>query len=218
LCLSRTGAPVRNLHWIKGVIAAAISIVAADRAGAMQAQPSLPAITISAPAAGVTRAVPAWLTFCEKRPEECSVDLGEPETISLTRSVWQQILAVNARVNASVEPLTDEAHWGVTDEWDFPADGYGDCEDYQLLKRKLLVEGGLPRRALRMTVVIDQDGEGHAVLMARTDRGDFILDNKTSAIRPWHRTGYSYVKRENQDGSGWTSLGGANAPIFTANR
>ena len=29
-----------------------------------------------------------------------------------------------------------------------------------------------------MTVVIDEQGEGHAVLMVRTDRGDFILDNK----------------------------------------
>jgi predicted transglutaminase-like cysteine proteinase len=33
-------------------------------------------------------------------------------------------------------------------------DGFGDCEDYQLLKRHLLAEAGLPRRAMRMTVVV----------------------------------------------------------------
>ena len=209
---------MRKHHWMQGVIAAAMAIIAGDEAWATQALPNLPAITISAPAAGVTRPVPGWLSFCDKLPEECSVDLGEPETVSLTRSVWQQILAVNARVNATVKPLTDEAHWGVLDQWDIPLDGYGDCEDYQLLKRKLLVDAGLPRRALRITVVIDHDGEGHAVLMVRTNRGDFILDNKTSAVRPWHRTGYVYVKREDQHGPGWTSLGGANAPVATANR
>ena len=60
-------------------------------------------------------------------------------------------------------------------------------------------EAGLPRRAMRMTVVIDELGEGHAVLMVRTNRGDFVLDNKTSSIPPWHRTGYVYIKRESQD-------------------
>jgi predicted transglutaminase-like cysteine proteinase len=67
--------------------------------------------------------------------------------------------------------------------------GYGDCEDYQLLKRRKLVEAGYPHRALRMTVVIDEEGAGHAVMMVRTNRGDFILDNKRNAILPWHKTG-----------------------------
>jgi len=62
----------------------------------------------------------------------------------------------------------------------------GDCEDYQLLKRKLLVEAGLPRRAMRMTVVIDDIDEGHALLTVRTDAGDLILDNKVDAVLPWH--------------------------------
>ena len=59
-----------------------------------------------------------------------------------------------------------------------------------------------------MTVVIDELGEGHAVLMVRTNQGDYVLDNKTSSILPWHRTGYVYIKRESQDTIGWVSLGG----------
>ena len=82
----------------------------------------------------------------------------------------------------------------------------------------MLVEAGLPRRAMRMTVVIDERGEGHAVLMVRTDRGDFILDNKTSAVLPWNQTGYVFVKREGQDGMTWASLGGLASPVTTANR
>ena len=91
-------------------------------------------------------------------------------------------------------------------------------EDIQLLKRKLLAERGLPRRAMRMTVVIDDRGEGHAVLMMRTDRGDFILDNKTNAILPWDQTGFTFSKREGHDSTAWLSLGGFTSPIATAKR
>ena len=76
----------------------------------------------------------------------------------------------------------------------------------------------MPRRAMRMTVVIDEKGEGHAVLMLRTDRGDLILDNKTSAVLPWQRTGYVFIKREAQDAGPWVSLGRAIGPAVTANR
>ena len=103
------------------------------------------------------------------------------------------------------------------DRWDLAEDGQGDCEDFQLLKRTLLAEDGLPRRALRMTVVIDEQDEGHAVLMVRTDRGDFILDNKRMSVLPWAQTGYVFVKRESQNGVGWVSLGRAVSPAATAN-
>jgi predicted transglutaminase-like cysteine proteinase len=208
---------LKKLHWIECIIAAALSVILADLAKA-QSYDRLPPVAASAQAEASARPVPAWLVFCEQNAMECSVDLREPEAAKLGRSLWQQIVAVNARVNASIRPLNDEAHWGVADSWGYPTDGYGDCEDYQLLKRKLLIEAGLPRRALLMTVVIDDKGEGHAVLTVRTDRGDFILDNKTSAVLPWDRTGYVFVKREGQDGTGWKTLSGAASPIATANR
>jgi len=126
--------------------------------------------------------------------------------------------AVNERVNRTILAVRDQDHWGVVDRWDYPDDGLGDCEDIQLLKRKLLIEAGLPRRALRMTVVIDEQGTGHAVLMVRTDHGDFILDNKRDAVLTWQRTGYLYVKREGDDGSAWVRLGGSPAPSLTATK
>jgi predicted transglutaminase-like cysteine proteinase len=125
---------------------------------------------------------------------------------------------VNRQVNAAITPMTDQEHWGSDDRWDFAEDGYGDCEDYQLVKRRRLVEAGFPRRVLRMTVVIDDEGRGHAVLMVRTDRGDFVLDNKRDALLPWEQTGYVYIKREGSDGLAWTSLGSATAPVATAGR
>lgn len=172
------------------------------------------------PAAIVTTAnpLPAWIEFCGRVPAECVVDHSQASVVSLTPRIWQAITTVNRQVNASVRPMTDQDHWGVADRWDVPEDGYGDCEDYQLLKRKVLAESGLPRRAMRMTVVIDEKNEGHAVLMLRTDRGDFVLDNKTDAVLPWFDTGYIYVKRESQDALAWVSLGRAVSPVQTANR
>jgi predicted transglutaminase-like cysteine proteinase len=131
----------------------------------------------------------------------------------LTLAAWETLVAVNEQVNATIRAMPDREHWGVPDRWDFPDDGIGDCEDIQLLKRKQLVEEGLPRRALRMAVVFDEIGDGHAVLMALTDRGEFILDNKRSAVLPWNQTGYTYLKREGSDGLAWASLVGQLSPV-----
>ncbi|KQT45417.1 transglutaminase [Methylobacterium sp. Leaf456] len=179
---------------------------------------SLPETGTAAEQGAPARPVAAWNDFCLRHPSECAVDTAEPAIIALTPAVWQALSSVNRRVNARIKPITDAAHWGVVDRWDFPDDGFGDCEDIQLLKRRMLIERRLPRRALRMTVVIDEIGEGHAVLMVRTDRGDLILDNKTNAVLPWQRTGYSFVKREGQDGKAWVTLNNGASPVTTANR
>ena len=178
---------------------------------------SLPEATIIEEGGGA-KPVAAWTAMCVRYPGECGVDLAEPIKIVLNSAIWRTLTSVNRRVNARIKPITDIAHWGVVDRWDYPDDGFGDCEDFQLLKRRMLIERGLPRRALRMTVVIDDIGEGHAVLMVRTDRGDLILDNKTNAILSGTRTGYTFVKREGQDGMAWVSLNGVTSPVTTANR
>jgi predicted transglutaminase-like cysteine proteinase len=178
----------------------------------------VPARTQPLAATGTANPIPGWAAFCQVHARDCMVDVSEQETIRLTAQAWKTLIAVNRQVNAMLEPMTDAEHWGVSDRWDMPDDGAGDCEDYQLLKRRLLVQEGFPARALRMTVVVDETGEGHAVLMVRTDRGDFILDNKQSSVLPWHQTGYTFVKREGSHGTAWVSLGQATGPSATANR
>ncbi len=170
------------------------------------------------PVAGPAGPTHAWIRFCESHPHECRVDLSQPARISLNPSIWAALTQVNERVNSSILAVTDQDHWGVIDRWDYPDDGLGDCEDIQLLKRKLLVQTGLPQRAMRMAAVIDEQGQGHAVLMVLTDSGDFILDNKRNAVLPWRKTGYTFVKREGTNGSAWVALGGQPAPVVTANR
>jgi predicted transglutaminase-like cysteine proteinase len=81
----------------------------------------------------------------------------------------------------------------------YPDDGAGACHSFALLKRRLLMQAGWSRQALLMTIVHELDGEGHAVLTVKTDRGEFILDNLTDDILLWSKTPYRYYKRQSQD-------------------
>lgn len=200
----------RRTHALPGAFATPVST--GDQAAGM------PPPTLQVKATGPARPMAAWVSFCRTYAEECRVDPSEPETIRLTPSVWRDIVAVNRQVNGSIRPMTDLDHWGVVDKWDFAEDGSGDCEDYQLLKRRRLVALGIPRRAMPMTVVLDERNEGHAVLMVRTDRGDFILDNKRNDVLPWVQTGYVFVKRESQTETAWASLNHVTGVVSTAAR
>jgi predicted transglutaminase-like cysteine proteinase len=202
----------------RGLTVFAIATAAMTGAAAAQTLASLPSNDVGARIRGDAKPIAAWTAFCQDYAAECAVDRDEPARIALTPATWAMIVSVNRRINKSVEAKTDMEHLHVPDRWDLAEDGIGDCEDFQLLKRHLLAEAGLPRRAMRMTVVIDEKGEGHAVLTLITDRGDLVLDNKTNTILPWHRTGYIFIKRESQDAVAWVSLGGATSPVTTANR
>jgi len=179
---------------------------------------SLPAPTPSAETEGEARPLKAWLALCDRLPAECAVDTAEARRVTLDQRTWDTIVTVNARLNRTITAAPDPTHWGVDDRWDMAEDGRGDCEDYALAKRAALSAAGLPRRAMRMTVVRDERGEGHAVLTLITDRGDLILDNRTSQILPWRRTGYAFVKREDQDVTGWLYLADRGDPVLTSAR
>jgi predicted transglutaminase-like cysteine proteinase len=152
-----------------------------------------------------------WVDFCGRHAEECAAGKLEPVDLHLTRQTWKILNDVNSLANTTIEPISNLDHWGTTlDHWDYPVDGKGDCKIYALFKRKLLIERGFPRQALLMTIVRDLNGDGHAVLTVKTDRGDFVLDNLADDIRPWNATGYTFYKRQAQDDPNvWLSLGGA---------
>ena len=128
----------------------------------------------------------------------CSSRAGDARDAVLTAKAWKELVRINASVNDTVKPVTDLEHWGVAERWNYPDDGYGDCEDYVLLKRKMLMQAGWPRQALLITVVRDKQGDGHAVLTVKTDKGEFILDNQNEEVLLWSDTGYRFVKRQSQ--------------------
>jgi predicted transglutaminase-like cysteine proteinase len=166
-----------------------------------------------------TRAPIGWIEFCIEYKGECDTKPSQPRDIVLTSRAWTDLVKVNAWVNRTIKPVTDLEHWGVVERWNYPDDGYGDCEDYVLLKRRMLMKAGWPREALLITVVRDKKGEGHAVLTVKTDRGEFILDNQESEVLPWYATGYRFVKRQSQsEPNMWVALGEPRAPATVSAR
>jgi predicted transglutaminase-like cysteine proteinase len=155
-----------------------------------------------------TRAPIGWVEFCIEYKNECATKPSTPRDVVLTPKAWADLVRVNNWANDRIKPLTDQEHWGVVERWNYPDDGYGDCEDYVLLKRRMLMQAGWPREALLITVVRDKKGEGHAVLTVKTDQGEYILDNQEAEILHWSKTGYRFVKRQSQaDPNSWVSLG-----------
>ena len=164
-----------------------------------------------------TRAPIGWVEFCSVMPAECDVRASAPRDVILSNKAWKDLVRVNKWVNETVKPITDAEHWGVVERWSYPDDGYGDCEDYVLLKRRMLIQAGWPREALLITVVRDKKDEGHAVLTVKTDRGDYILDNQNEDVLLWSDTGYRFVKRQAQtDPNAWVSLGDPRPAVATA--
>ena len=104
----------------------------------------------------------------------------------------------NAEINRRITAKSDHELYGVEERWTYPSSAnQGDCEDYALLKRKLLHERtGIELGNLLLTVVRKRDGEGHAILTLRTQRGEFILDNLDRRVVVWRDTPYRFLKRQ----------------------
>lgn len=163
------------------------------------------------------RAPIGWREFCTQYAPECETTPLPARDVVLTTQAWNELLRVNQWVNETIKPMTDLEHWGVAERWNYPDDGYGDCEDYVLLKRRMLMQAGWPRQALLITVVRDRQGDGHAVLTVKTDEGEFILDNQNEDVLLWSETGYRFVKRQSQnDPNVWIALGDPRPATATA--
>ncbi len=144
--------------------------------------------------------------FCKREPQECGIVSRDTRPLHLTNVNWQQIVRENLSVNKRIKPMTDMQLYGVEEYWAYPT-WAGDCEGYVLLKQRELQRAGFPITDLLITVVRKPDGEGHAVLTVRTDRGDFILDNLNDKVVRWNATNYTYLKRQADNNTGrWVSI------------
>lgn len=157
---------------------------------------------------GEAKAPIGWIQFCEDNPGECVTARAQARSIELTDARWKQLVDVNLSFNKAIEAVTDADQFGVVERWSYATTGKGDCEDYVLEKRRELARRGWPLSALLVTVVIDREGGGHAVLTIVTDRGEFVLDNQTDKILPWSRSGLTFIKRQSPtDPNVWEDLG-----------
>ncbi len=178
------------------------------------------AVAIAFPAAasmttgGLTSQPIGHYEFCKTNPAECSIRPRDTGPERMTPATMRLIASVNVSVNRAVKPMNDFDIYGKDEVWTYPDKGVGDCEDYVLLKRRSLAERGLSLSNLLITVVRKPDGEGHAVLTVRTDKGDLILDNLNDSVKTWNKTPYRFLKRQASDHTGrWVTIRGESAPL-----
>jgi predicted transglutaminase-like cysteine proteinase len=172
------------------------------------AQPVSGQESLYEPVFGPAHAPGGLFVFCLRYPAECVPTPMRPESIVLNEKNHALLQDINNFVNDTVVRESDMKHWGVEEQWNFAEDSRGDCEDFALKKQSLLLSLGFPRSALLLTVTKTRAGESHVVLTVWTDRGDWILDNRTRVIARWYETGYTYISRQSQwDRTKWDTLG-----------
>jgi predicted transglutaminase-like cysteine proteinase len=136
-----------------------------------------------------------FVKFCAKNPEDCKTRGQAQKLVSMSTERWDQLYQTNTYVNNRIAPMSDQDLYGKAEYWTYPTDA-GDCEDYVLLKKRYLEKLGFSAEALLITVVLDEKGEGHAVLTIITDAGDYTLDNRVDDVLRWDSSPYKFLKRQ----------------------
>lgn len=121
---------------------------------------------------------------------------------------WLEDIRIwNDGVNKMVTYRSDMKNYGVKDSW-FDAlktpDMRGDCEDYALAKRQVLIDNGVPSAALSIAHVYvkprkKESTGSHAVLVVRTNEGDYVLDNRTVDVVRWDKLDADFVSLSEPD-------------------
>jgi predicted transglutaminase-like cysteine proteinase len=127
--------------------------------------------------------------------------------VEASASMLHHMQQVNNYVNETILEVSDMEQYGKADHWALPTSGMGDCEDFALLKRKLLLQRGFPASSLAVVVGLSAQGEQHAVLVVSTTSGEYVLDSLHSSINPLAQSGFTVHSR--QSARGFVSNAGA---------
>jgi predicted transglutaminase-like cysteine proteinase len=105
--------------------------------------------------------------------------------VEFSRELWDLMAETHRTINA-IPYATDEAVYGQKEHWSQYIDkmNRGDCDDYSLTKRRVLIEKGVPWQCL-CPATLQIAGGGHFVMMVRTTAGVFVLDNNLASMPEW---------------------------------
>jgi predicted transglutaminase-like cysteine proteinase len=163
-----------------------------------------PAVDAASPMATGERAIAprGFIGFCMKYRTECQATGNPSAGVALSDERQRELEFVQSKVNRLVRPHDNPEHI-----WDYPDDGYGDCNNYALAKRRELIALGWPREALLLAAAMTETGEGHLVLVVATSQGEYVLDNRQTHVVEWSRLPYRWLSRQSQaDAAVWVSV------------
>ncbi len=145
------------------------------------------------------RAPAGFVDFCARNVSDCDQVIKATPPVQLTNARWQELNKVNVSLNKTIHAETDEANYQRVEYWSYAENGAGDCEDYALTKRRALIAQGWPPGTLSLATARNERDELHAVLIAMTDHGDFVLDNATNFVELWNERPYQWVSLQEPD-------------------
>ncbi len=141
---------------------------------------------------------------CSRYPWMCTTSGNRAP---LGREALSVAGAVNSAINARVHEVSDQSQYKREEYWALPTATGGDCEDFALAKKHALIGKGIAPERLLVATVLDRKRAPHAVLVLRTDDGDYVLDNLTSRIKPWQDTGYTFLRIQSPKAPGeWLAV------------
>jgi predicted transglutaminase-like cysteine proteinase len=126
--------------------------------------------------------------YCILNPQSCA-KTSEIKQITF-ETARGDLERINREQNHTITPRPDPP-----DEppWNDSAT-IGDCEDYAMTKRHRLLDLGYPRSALLLAVLWTPSQERHAVLIVKSNQGDFVLDNLEDEVVRWDSLPYQWMK------------------------
>ena len=105
--------------------------------------------------------------------------------IEVSADVLPAVKKINLQINNKITWQSDLDRYGLEERWTmllaFDLGKFGDCEDFALEKRRLLLEMGIPASALALATTTSKATGSHALLVIRTTQGEYVLDNTA----PW---------------------------------
>jgi predicted transglutaminase-like cysteine proteinase len=133
----------------------------------------------------------------------------------LTEELWADLVRINKEVNSDIRYKLDMKQYGQDDYWTVvEGEGEGDCEDYAMTKiLRLSKETDWDRENLLLAACYVEGtrgrpgrGEGHGVCVARTDKGDYVLDNRHTKVMPYNDLPYKWIMMEDYANKRWVRI------------
>ena len=188
-------ASVRNFTLLHRLLPAIAGGVVALAAASAEAGTAIPTAGPATPPAG-------FIGFCIHHLRDCSGRSHATPPVSMSDARWRQIDEVQGDVNASIHPRKMNPK-----VWSYSTDGSGDCNTFALTKRRELIERGWPKENLLLVTAVTERGEGHLMLVAHTDQGDLVLDNRVTHVVDWRRLPYHWISIQSPESpTKWLSI------------
>jgi predicted transglutaminase-like cysteine proteinase len=133
--------------------------------------------------------------LCSDYPWACS---AAATGTSDPAAILQLAKSVNRKVNFSIREVSDRAQYGIEEKWTLPKDA-GDCEDFALLKMRMLIDQGVAPANLRLAQVMKRRVLSHVVLLVRTaPTEEYVLDSLSGSVSPRSASSYVFLKQQSR--------------------